>query len=198
MSKIKSLYINNVDKVWYDSSNILYSECDDIVDSLKTLRVFFKNGRVYQYYEVNVNDYLLFRESDSQGKALTKFIKQYKAERLDDFNVDEIKDQLEELFDEDKKPNKEELFDNLFNISMQIENIANALKTIDLNENELAYVSFAITNISKHLMLTKFTNNDINFININDKIDTLMKSFKDKNKEYNILQLNNFFKNNLL
>ena len=97
MSKIKSFYSNDVDKVWYDSSNVLYSECDDITDGLKVLRVTFKNGRTYQYYDVNVNDYLLFRENASQGVALNKFIKQYKCERIDDLNVDDIQSELEKL-----------------------------------------------------------------------------------------------------
>ena len=66
MSKIKSFYCNDVDKVWYDSSNVLYSECDDITDGLKVLRVTFKNGRTYQYYDVNVHDYLLFREKNPE------------------------------------------------------------------------------------------------------------------------------------
>ena len=97
MSKIKSFYCNDVDKVWYDSSNVLYSECDDITDGLKVLRVTFKNGRTYQYYDVNVHDYLLFRENASQGVALNKFIKQYRCERIDDLNVDDIQSELEKL-----------------------------------------------------------------------------------------------------
>ena len=36
-----------LDRIWYDSSNILYSECDDKLNELKTLRVTFKNGATY-------------------------------------------------------------------------------------------------------------------------------------------------------
>ena len=54
MSKIYNLYENEVDKTWYDSSNVIYSECDDVQDGLKVLRVTFKNGRTYKYSDVNV------------------------------------------------------------------------------------------------------------------------------------------------
>ena len=97
MSKIYNLYENDMDRAWYDSSNVIYSECDDVTDGLKVLRVTFKNGSTYQYKDVNVNDYLLFRENESQGKALNKFIKQYAFEKLDDKDVDELKEKLEEL-----------------------------------------------------------------------------------------------------
>lgn len=97
MGKIFKLYENNVEKTWYDSSNVFYSECDDIEDSYKQLRVVFKNGRQYQYKDINVNDYLLFRENLSQGKALNQFIKpKYEAQRLDDVNIDELKQLLNE------------------------------------------------------------------------------------------------------
>ena len=43
MSKIYNLYENDLDRTWYDSSNVLYSECDDVTDGLKVLRVTFKN-----------------------------------------------------------------------------------------------------------------------------------------------------------
>ena len=97
MSKIYNLYENEVDKTWYDSSNVLYSECDDVTDGFKVLRITFKNGRTYKYSNVNVNDYLLFRESISQGKALNKYIKQYANERVGDIDVDALMEQLKKL-----------------------------------------------------------------------------------------------------
>ena len=97
MSKIYNLYENDLDKAWYDSSNVVYSECDDVTDGLKVLRVTFKNGSTYQYKDVDVNDYLMFRENESQGKALNKFIKKYATERIDDKNVDELKETLDQL-----------------------------------------------------------------------------------------------------
>ena len=78
MSKLYSYYSDDVDKAWYDSSNILYSECIDNDNDLKTLKVVFKNGTEYQYDKVDVRDYLLFRESDSQGKTFNRLIKEKK------------------------------------------------------------------------------------------------------------------------
>ena len=45
MSKTYNVYENKLDRTWYQSSNILYSECDDKENELKTLRIVFKNGR---------------------------------------------------------------------------------------------------------------------------------------------------------
>lgn len=97
MSKIFNLYKENLDKAWYDSSNVLYSECDDTDGQLKTVRVTFSNGRTYQYENVKVNDYLLFREDASQGKALNRIMKQYDVKRIDDLVVEDIKKELREL-----------------------------------------------------------------------------------------------------
>ena len=71
-----------VDHAWYESSNILYSECVDNVDDFKTLFVVFKHkdgtNETYRYDNVHVADYLRFRNSESQGKALNMFIKSRK------------------------------------------------------------------------------------------------------------------------
>ena len=96
MSRIFKIYDDRMERVWYESSNIVYSECDDIEDELKKLRIVFKDGRQYQYEDVKVNDYLLFRENLSQGKALNQFIKpSYLATRLDDVDVQLIKESME-------------------------------------------------------------------------------------------------------
>lgn len=94
MSKIFSVYSNNVDRVWYQSSNIKYSECIDNEGELKTLKVVFNDGRQYQYNGVDVNKYLLFREDASQGKALNKFVKGFEYEKLDDANIESIEKEL--------------------------------------------------------------------------------------------------------
>ena len=80
MSKIFNLYTKNnnginVDRTWYQSSNIKYSECLDYDNKLKTLKVVFNNGTQYEYKDVKTTDYLLLREDESQGKALNKYIK---------------------------------------------------------------------------------------------------------------------------
>lgn len=97
MSKIWGYYNNKLDKTWFDSSNVKYAECIDNENNLKTLKVVFNNGTQYQYNEVKVQDYLLFREDLSQGKALNKFIKGngYKYEKLGDANLESLDDELE-------------------------------------------------------------------------------------------------------
>lgn len=101
MSKIFDLYTvdangKNVDRTWYNSSNVKYSECDDLDNELKTLRVVFNNGAQYQYKGVNVNQFLLFREDVSQGKALNKYIKDngYEYERIGDADISAIDEEL--------------------------------------------------------------------------------------------------------
>lgn len=103
MSKILNVLTENLDKAWYDSSTIIYSECDDIEGELKTVRVTFKDGRTYAYKGVKVNDYLMFREHMSQGKALNSFLKKYECERIDNCNVDDIKEKLNEILHPEDK-----------------------------------------------------------------------------------------------
>ena len=102
--KKQNLYENNLDRTWYESSNIVYSECIDNEGELKTVKVVFNGGRTYEYIGVKVNDYLMFRESPSQGKALNQFLKQYEAKRLDDSNIEEINSKYEELISEQTPP----------------------------------------------------------------------------------------------
>lgn len=91
MSVILESYKDRVDKVWYDSSNVVYSECYDYENALKDLKVVFKEGRTYLYKSVNVNDYVLFKRDLSQGKALHKYIiKNYEGLRLSDIDMNEL------------------------------------------------------------------------------------------------------------
>ena len=94
MSKIFNLYVKNkdgidVEKMWYQSSNIKYSECIDHDNELKTLKVVFNNGTQYQYDKVDVRDYLLFRDASSQGKALNEYVKSkgYEYEKLENADL---------------------------------------------------------------------------------------------------------------
>lgn len=180
MSKIKSFYSNDVDKVWYDSSNVLYSECDDITDGLKVLRVTFKNGRTYQYYDVNVNDYLLFRENASQGVALNKFIKQYKCERIDDLNVDDIQSELEKLNTAESLKTKKELFEMLGNVCEIIISAREGLKGYDLTDNELAFLLHIINKINQSLLITNFSNKEINLLEINSILENHSEIIKEE------------------
>ena len=52
--KIFNFYSNDVDRTWYQSSNIKYSECIDHENELKTLIVVFNNGTQYRYEKVDV------------------------------------------------------------------------------------------------------------------------------------------------
>ncbi len=89
-------YSNNVDYTWYESSNIVYSECIDNDNALKTLKVVFSTGTQYQYNDVDVRDYLMFRNDQSQGKALNKYIKGngYEYVKLENANLQEIEDEF--------------------------------------------------------------------------------------------------------
>lgn len=93
-----------IERTWYSSSNIAYSECYDIPNSYKELKIVFNSGRTYLYKGVDVNDYLLFREAKSQGKALNKYITKkdengkplYECIRLEDSDVTQIKEAMSE------------------------------------------------------------------------------------------------------
>lgn len=98
-----NLYENLLDKTWFDSSNIIYSECDDLENSLKVVRVYFTSGRVYEYYDVNVNDYISFREAISQGKAFNTYLKKYSCKRLDDVDINLITDKMKDAILSDIK-----------------------------------------------------------------------------------------------
>lgn len=95
MSKLLSVYEDSIDKAWYDSSNVKYSECIDNDNKPKTLKVVFANGSQYQYDDVDVRDYLLFREDSSQGKAINKYIKSkgYKCTKIENANLGNIDDE---------------------------------------------------------------------------------------------------------
>lgn len=175
MSKIKSFYQNDVDKVWYDSSNVIYSECDDITDGLKVLRVTFTNGRTYQYYDVDVNDYLLFRENASQGVALNKFIKKYRCERIADVDMETIQNELEQLTTESSSLSKNDLFMKLNNIVQEIESIKNDFKKHDLSNEELAMLTYLINKINQSLLITSFVDKEINLFEINSVLENHME-----------------------
>ena len=111
-----------LDRAWYDSSNIVYSECDDIENDFKTLRVVFKNGSQYEYKKVEVQDYLMFMHGGldgSNGKALNKFIKNnYEFEKLEQKDINLLNEELQLLIkkkqeiNENLNNNKEEMVSN--------------------------------------------------------------------------------------
>lgn len=129
MGKIFSHYDNDLDRAWYESSNIKYSECDDKEGEMKTVRITFKDGRTYQYTNVPVQDYLRFRDHSSQGAAFAMFIKQHDTERIDNRSIEDIENELEKLRSDD------------YSISFDVENkklsISFKGKTILEKETEL-------------------------------------------------------------
>ena len=101
---IFSYYIDNeMDRAWFDSSNIVYGECDESDTQYKTVRIVFKNGSQYQYEDVLVSDWVSFKRADSQGKALNEKFKKagYKYKRIEDANLDEIVKELSKRNDYD-------------------------------------------------------------------------------------------------
>lgn len=96
-----------LDKAWFDSSNIIYAECIDNTNDLKTVTIVFKNGTQYLYSGVNVNDWLLFREAESQGKSISKYISKknpitkeaiYKYHKLQDADLDKINEEYNKAY----------------------------------------------------------------------------------------------------
>ena len=86
-------------KVWYDSTMLLYSEMvESETENSGNLFVTFKNGTTYVYKNVRFEDYVLFVAGGtdaSQGKTLNKVIKsQYEYEKLGNADVDKIKAEL--------------------------------------------------------------------------------------------------------
>ena len=59
MGKIINVYNNDLDKSWFNSSNVVYAECDDKQNELKTVRITFKNGATYEYTDVNYSQMFL-------------------------------------------------------------------------------------------------------------------------------------------
>lgn len=107
---LKKKYIEeeNLQKVWYDSSMILYSEMkEDTFENKGNLTITFKNGATYTYFDVTYQDYLIFiggGTDASQGKTLNKIIKnRYEYERIDDRNIQELLNELNEKEDFNEK-----------------------------------------------------------------------------------------------
>lgn len=168
MSKVYNLYENDVDRTWYDSSNVVYSECDDITDGLKVLRIYFKSGRVYQYVDVDVNDYLLFREDSSQGKALSKIIKKYACSRLEDVNVEDIIEQRRILEEGADSTSLNELILQFGDLINEVKRLKKSIKSKAPSEKQLAVIMHDINLISQELVITDFSTDDVNLVNLNE------------------------------
>lgn len=95
--KLYSVYKDGLDRAWYDSSNVKYSECIDKEGELKIVKVVFNGGRTYEYKGVDVNDYLKFREATSQGSAFNQFLKKYEFEKLDNSDLQLLEEEYHNL-----------------------------------------------------------------------------------------------------
>lgn len=93
--KKKYLEKERIQKVWYDSSMIVYSEMkENELENIGDLTITFKNGSTYVYMDVSFEDYLVFiggGTDASQGKTLNKVIKgKYDYKRIEDRDVQEL------------------------------------------------------------------------------------------------------------
>lgn len=95
-------------KVWYDSSMIVYSEMvEDANENVGDLYIVFKNGSKYKYSKVKFEDYLIFiggGTDASQGKTLNKVIKgKYEYENVGTADLVKIMAELQEANNEADK-----------------------------------------------------------------------------------------------
>lgn len=112
MAIIFNKYIDNKDHTWYDSTNVIYSLCYDSSTEKKNVKIVFKNGRTYLYKDVDVNDYVAFRCSESHGKGVNQYIvKKYSGIRLPDTDIDKLNKLKDEFIDNNELTEK--AFSNL-------------------------------------------------------------------------------------
>lgn len=107
---LKKKYDENTktQKVWYESSMMVYSEMiEDNNENKGNLYVTFKNGSTYIYKDVSFEDYLLLiggGTDASQGKTLNKVIKgKYEYERVADRNIQELLEEMTQKEESDDK-----------------------------------------------------------------------------------------------
>lgn len=142
--KLFSYYDNNIDHAWFESSDIVYSECIDNENELKTLKVVFSNGAQYEFYDVNVFDYLKFRDDSSQGKAFITYIrkKKYKYTKLENANLKEINEEY--IFRTGNGIFIEENDGNITFYNSKNEKIGDVEKVKDLTISDLIKKSFKL------------------------------------------------------
>lgn len=96
-------------RVWYDSSQIVYSEMkENEFENIGDLYITFKNGATYVYKDVSFSDYIIFLgggNEGSHGKALNKVIKgKYQVEKVGTRNIDELFKELNNSNSTEKTP----------------------------------------------------------------------------------------------
>lgn len=133
-----------IDYVWYDSSNVVYSELIDYDNKKKELKIVFGKGQTYLYKDVDVNDYTMFKNSLSNGEAFHKFIKKYPSEKLDNTDLNEVNNKMLKLMNEvnmaelDKlKIKKEEIIEKVYQVSEGMLKVS-GVRIYDLEESIIA------------------------------------------------------------
>ena len=101
--KTYSKYENNQEFCWFDSSNIIFSKCYDNPGELKVVKIIFKNGRTYLYKDVDVNDYIKFRDAESNGSVFSKTIKNYAATRIQDTDLDKLEEMRQKFIESNQE-----------------------------------------------------------------------------------------------
>lgn len=96
-------YSNNAQCCWYDSSNVVFSKCYDNAGELKVVKIIFKKGTTYLYKDVDVNDYVLFRDAQSTGEAFHKYIKKYNATRIQDTDLNKLEEMRQSLINDNNE-----------------------------------------------------------------------------------------------
>ena len=92
----------NVDEVWYQSSNVIYSKFEEDQErNCGNLTVVFKGGKRYLYKDVSYMNYLYFKNAafseGSSGKAFNEYIiKKYTGEKMEDADLEPILERLNE------------------------------------------------------------------------------------------------------
>lgn len=162
MAKIFNFYSKNdegvgIDRAWYESSNVKYSELLDYDNELKTLKIVFNSGTQYVYKNVASQHYLLFREDLSQGKALNKYIKAngYDYEKLENADIQSLNEELDFRqnggifvdYKDGKLTMKNSIDEKIFN------------KDVELNIDAFNTVCGVLTAVGKNIHVTNDINN---------------------------------------
>ena len=91
---IEKVKVEDDVKVLYESSNILASTYNQ---KSKDLTVIFKRGDSYTYKNVDSKDYMRFELDESQGSALSKYIKNYSFTKNTKVDVDDIISKIKDV-----------------------------------------------------------------------------------------------------
>lgn len=171
---IYNKYINGQDHTWYDSSNVIYSKCYDNSEQFKTLKIVFKTGRTYLYKDVDVNDYIFFKNAESSGKSVNTFIiKKYQGIRITDTNTEKLNELKENFINEDTTNGNTELTNLIYHMDICQKNGEFALKLNDKTIYTGVEGEVSILNLLKSMNI-KYSLNEV------DKIEKETDEHEDK------------------